>query len=133
MTPTAYGKDDKVRRNRGQQRVPEIARVHSASEATMVWIDENRSAEILAFLQQVCETDSIEVAGQNGKCGAAHSIEMTALIVFDRIFGADRRALPAPFCGQVSTRPQDLKPYIPSDLFRHSRDQPNLELKRPDR
>ena len=64
VTPTADGEYDEFRMNRGKQRVREFDGIHPARKTPVVRVDENPSAQVLAILQQVAETNAIEVSRQ---------------------------------------------------------------------
>ena len=128
VMPTAYGEDDKVGRNRAEQGVAKMQRTHPAREPPMVRIDEDRRAKILGLFQQICQADTIEVAGQQSEPGAADG---NANDCADRV-GAylGRRSVCAAdsLRGQVWAGRENVDLDVSRERFSHSGYQPNLEL-----
>ena len=64
MMSSSDGEHDEFGMNRGKQSVCEFDWMHPAGEAPVVRVDENRSAEVLAVLHKVAETNSVEIPWQ---------------------------------------------------------------------
>ena len=130
VTSTADGKYDEFRMNRGKQRIREFDGIHPAGKPPVVRVDENPGAEVLAILQQVAETNAVEIPRQQGKPRARDSYGDDDT---DRV-GANSRRRPVgttrSLGRQVPAWPEDVEAYTSGELFGLPRDQSDLKLKR---
>ena len=130
VTSTADGEYDEFGMNRGEQCVREIDRIHTAGEPPVVRVDENRSAKILAVLQQVEETNAVEIPRQQGKSSAGDGYGDDNANRVGAYFGRRPVGTTGSFGRQVSAWPQDVEAYTAREFFGHPGDQPDIKLKR---